>query len=71
MVCAAAMLHTGIGLSMGLVTFSLMMLIMLLSFVPPEVIRALVDSGAEALGGLLSRKKPEPARQAGELVLTR
>src|SRR5262249_3594461 len=39
MICGAVLLHTGIGLFMGLVTFSLMMMVMVLSFVPPEVVR--------------------------------
>jgi hypothetical protein len=43
MVTGAVFLHTGIGLCMGLVTFSLMMLVMVMSFVPPEAVQALLD----------------------------
>lgn len=43
MICGSAMLHTGIGLTMGLVTFSLMMLCLLFSFVPPEAVHHLID----------------------------
>jgi hypothetical protein len=43
MVSASVMLHTGIGIFMGLVTFSLAMLCMVMSFIPPEAVRELVD----------------------------
>jgi hypothetical protein len=43
MVCGSVLLHTAIGLFMGLVTFSLMMLAMVLSFVPPEALRQTLD----------------------------
>lgn len=43
MVCGAVMLHTGIGLIMGLVCFSMMMMVLLSSFVPPEVVRRQID----------------------------
>lgn len=39
MVCGAVLFHTMIALLMGLVTFSLMMLVLVLSFVPPEAVR--------------------------------
>ncbi|NBO92459.1 MAG: hypothetical protein EBV06_09150 [Planctomycetia bacterium] len=44
LVSAATMLHTGIGLIMGLSSFSLMMFVMLISFYPPEVIKTVVSS---------------------------
>ena len=44
MIIGAVMLHTGIGLIMGLATFSLCMLCLLLSFVPPQTLHALVDT---------------------------
>ncbi len=37
-VIGAVLLHTGIGLLMGLVTFSLMMLVLVASFIPSEVV---------------------------------
>jgi hypothetical protein len=43
MICCSVMMHTMIGLVMGLVTFSLMMLVLLLSFVPPEVCEQVLD----------------------------
>lgn len=42
MVTMCVMLHTGIAVFMGLTTFSLAMIGMLLSFVPPEVVRRLL-----------------------------
>jgi hypothetical protein len=73
MICASVLLHTMIGVFMGLVTFSLMMLVMVLSFVPPEVVR-------QALGRLQERLRRTLARGGGgapagahpsALVLTR
>jgi hypothetical protein len=43
MVIGAVLLHTGISLSMGLTTFGLIMLAMLLSFIPPPAVRRLVN----------------------------
>jgi hypothetical protein len=43
MLCGAVMLHTGIALSMGLVTFSLMMLCLVFAFVPPQAVHHLLD----------------------------
>lgn len=70
MVCCSVMLHTGIGLLMGLGTFSLVMLIMLLSFVPPEVVRSLVGSLAGSASAWWARKAAAPAKE-GKLVMTR
>jgi hypothetical protein len=42
MITMAVMLHTGIAVVMGLRTFSLIMLIMLMAFVPEETVQALV-----------------------------
>lgn len=42
MVTGAVLLHTGIALVMGLTSFSLMMLALLLSFVPPSTVRQLL-----------------------------
>ena len=39
MVLCAVLLHTGIALCMGLVTFSLMMLVAVLSFIPGSLVR--------------------------------
>lgn len=43
MICGSAMLHTGIGVIMGLTTFSLFMLCLLLAFVPAATHHAFVD----------------------------
>ena len=47
MVCGSILFHTLIALLMGLVTFSLMMLALLLAFVPPEAVRQTVESYVE------------------------
>lgn len=52
LVAGGAGLHTGIGILMGLTTFSLMMFVMLIAFVPPDVLK-------EVLTGLA--RKPSPA----------
>lgn len=44
MIVGAVQLHLGIAMTMGLMTFGLMMLSMLASFVPPETVRGLIDS---------------------------
>jgi hypothetical protein len=71
--CASAMLHTVIGLLMGLVTFSLIMLVLLLSFMPPEVTEQLLARAADRLRGLWHPPSGTgPSRRAeGPLVLTR
>jgi hypothetical protein len=43
MICGSIMLHTGIGLLMGLTTFSLCMITMVLAFVPAAFIKNLID----------------------------
>ncbi len=49
MVCGSVLLHTMIALLMGLVTFSLMMLALVASFVPPEAARQWLESASETL----------------------
>jgi hypothetical protein len=43
MILGAVLLHLGIAMTMGLMTFGLMMLSMLLSFIPPEAVRGLLE----------------------------
>jgi hypothetical protein len=62
MVCGSILLHTGIGIFMGLVAFSLFMLIMVLSFVPPEVVRSVLAKLLGA-GAHLLRKSAPPDRK--------
>jgi hypothetical protein len=64
-VCGSILLHTMIGLFMGLVTFSLMMLCLVLAFVPPEAVHVGLQHLGEQLrqlhagvvGHLLGGKK--------------
>jgi hypothetical protein len=68
-VCGSVMLHTAIGLTMGLTSFSLMMLAMLLAFVPPEAVRHwLGNLGDQARR--VARPRSAPAEQ-GALALSR
>jgi hypothetical protein len=73
MVCGAVGMHTGIAVCMGLTTFSLMMIIMVSSFIPPEVIRQLVDQLQSLAARLLRSNRAGPATTSreGELVLSR
>jgi hypothetical protein len=69
-ICGSVMLHTGIAIFMGLTTFSLMMLCMVSSFIPPEVIRQQAAKFSERLSRVLAGKG-EAANAPGELVLSR
>ncbi len=69
MICGSVMLHTGIALFMGLTTFSLIMICMLSSFIPAEVIRDLLTRVSERMSGMFTRQ-PAPPEEAGKLVLT-
>ena len=76
MLCGSVMLHTGIGLFMGLTTFSLLMLCLVLSFVPPEASRLFLEHVTENGRRLLrivtgkaasaAKPLPEPARSVGD-----
>lgn len=51
MIVSAVLLHTGIALFMGLVAFSLMMLVAVLVFVPPEAVRELLGRVGRGFSG--------------------
>lgn len=70
MICCSVLLHTGIGLCMGLVSFSLMMMVMVLSFVPPETVRAILG-WLTAFGSTLATPKGTTAEKGRKLVLSR
>jgi hypothetical protein len=59
MIAMAVGMHISIALCMGLVTFSMMMLVLVLSFVPPTAVRQLL--------GLLGRGTERPMRLAPAL----
>jgi hypothetical protein len=71
MVCCSVLLHTGIGLCMGLSSFSLMMMVMVLSFVPPELVRRQLDAVQAALARLFARRPGVTGAKTGELVMSR
>jgi hypothetical protein len=61
MVCGSVLFHTAIALLMGLVTFSLMMLVLVLAFIPPEAIRQTVESWSAQFRQLLARRHSSEA----------
>jgi hypothetical protein len=63
MVSGAVLLHTGIAVFMGLHGFSLMMMALLLSFVPPATVRQLLGL-AERVPALVPGGAPAPAPSA-------
>src|SRR5262249_11671864 len=70
-VCGSVLLHAGIGLFMGLVTFSLIMLVFVCCFIPQEVVKQAIANLTEH-AGKLATTPPRPAADApGELVMTR
>jgi hypothetical protein len=73
MVCGSVCMHTAIAVTMGLTTFSLMMIVMVSSFIPPEVIRRLVDRVGQVGSRLIrpNRVGPGAPSREGELVLSR
>jgi hypothetical protein len=71
MICSSALLHTAIGLFMGLVTFSLMMLILLLAFVPPEVVEQVLAQAQQRIKNLLGPRAAPASPKSGPLVLAR
>ncbi len=64
-ICGAVGLHLGIAFIMGLTTFSLCMLIMVFSFVPPGVVKRVLPEIGRGLRWLfVGEKKDEPAARA-------
>jgi hypothetical protein len=63
MISGAVLLHVGIALTMGLTTFGLCMLALLLSFVPPPVVQRLLANVTSRTWWLSpsGRRIPEPA----------
>ncbi len=66
----AVMLHTGIALTMGLTTFSLLMIVILLSFVPAATVHALLARllGGRPAGWLLYSSRPKVGVRLASLV---
>jgi hypothetical protein len=62
MVSGSIIFHTLIALLMGLVTFSLMMLALVLAFVPPDAVRQAVQSLGQQIRQLLLGRAAEAAR---------
>jgi hypothetical protein len=71
MVSGSVLLHTMIALLMGLVTFSLMMLALVLAFVPPEAVRQGLQKFGAQLRLLFSPAAREAAKHQSSLALTR
>jgi hypothetical protein len=68
MVSGSVLLHIGIAIGMGLTTFSLMMMIMVSSFIPPEVIRGAVTRLQAQWQEWRAGRAARAAGSAGELV---
>ncbi len=72
MISGSVMFHTLIGLLMGLVSFSLMMMILILAFIPPEVTQEVLARAGRWLRNLRSRPVGTPAHRAeGPLAMAR
>lgn len=71
MICGSVALHLGIGLFMGLTTFSLMMMIFVCSFVPPETVRRVIDGLLGRVAPLLRGGAKASSGKKGELVMSR
>ncbi len=69
MICGSVGLHTGIAMFMGLTTFSVVMVCMVSSFIPAEVMRDMLTRMSEQLSRLFTRQTATDA-EAGKLVLT-
>ena len=69
MIIASTMLHTGIGLVMGLTTFSLFMLCLLLAFVPPETVHAFVAAIRAQGRSLVKMLKGRPREERKQAAL--
>lgn len=63
MVGGAVLLHVGIGLVMSLVTFSMFMLCLVASFIPPDVIREMLREAGEPLRRLLRKRDEKPQKK--------
>ena len=53
------LLHTGIGVLMGLTTFSMVMLVMLVSFMSPESVRLIASEYVAFASGLFQKRAPD------------
>jgi hypothetical protein len=69
MIAAAVLLHAGIGVIMGLTTFSLLMLCLLLAFIPGEAVRRAIRLSVDWLRGEDLKARSQGASAAGELTL--
>jgi hypothetical protein len=67
----SVLLHTGIGLFMGLTTFSIVMLIMLSSFIPPGLVLTLLGQLSQQISSLSRRRLKPAAEPVEKLVLSR
>src|SRR5262249_30420951 len=69
-VLGSVLMHTGIAFTMGLTTFSLFMLCMVLVFVPPEYVRPFLESFRRR-GAALSQRAALPVGKPAALAATR
>jgi hypothetical protein len=57
MVCCSVLMHLMIGLIMGLIVFSLFMMVMVMAFIPPAAMRQFLDAAGQRLRRLVGRGK--------------
>ena len=66
------LLHVGIGLIMGLVTFSMFMLCLVASFIPPDVIREMLREAGEPLRrSLRNGRRSQQKKDKADLAVSR
>ena len=65
------LLHTGIGLLMGLTTFSIVMLVMLVSFMSPQSVRLIAGEYASFASALFKRRAAAAPAKPQKLVMSR
>ena len=70
-VIGSILMHLGIGLMMGLTTFSIIMLVMVSSFMSAESVRLVVDEYAAIARRLFRRRKAVAPRPEEKLVMSR
>jgi hypothetical protein len=69
MICGSVLLHTGIAFFMGLTTFSVIMVCMVASFIPPAVIQDLATRVSERISRLFAGQRAA-VEEPRKLVLT-
>jgi hypothetical protein len=70
-VLGSILMHTGIALTMGLTSFSMLMYCMVLAFAPPEYVRPWLESFRRRRGPALTQRATPPVAAVPALAATR